>query len=171
MPRPVANDIAHARRRLAQASTRRKSLEPPIGNEDANRMAGLNSNLENRKRPQMGMLVNDHAGYKPQDGIYGAKQYLGSEGGESVGQSIGSAAGNSNVVPIGRSRLGNDGKNYGSPTDEFDYSKLPAHLQKSLDLIKRRKLDASARKKKQAIDLTGLQRMKDRDYDPRRLMH
>lgn len=164
-------DIANARLRLAQASNRRKSLEPPIDSEDADRMDGLRNVLEGRKRPQHGTSVArvHDAGL---DGIHGAKQYLGSDGGESVGASIGSAAGNSDALRIGKSRLGMDmgtkRQADHAADDFFDVSKLPPHLRKSLDLIKKRKLDASAKRRK-AIDLTGLQRMKE--YDPRRLMN
>lgn len=186
VPSSTRKEIQNARARLASASVRRKSLEPPIGSEEADRMAGLRTNLERRKRP--------HAN---NDGILGARQYLGSvdNGGESAGASIGSAAGNNHVMHIGRSRLGvstdrvgraervdldrsdrnadsrKQKKYAGGDGNEsvFDFDMLPAHLQKSLDLIKQRKLEASAakKKKKTSIDLTGLQRM---NYDPRRLM-
>jgi len=186
-PSSTRKEITDARHRLAQASNRRKSLEPPIGREEADRMAGLHRNLEGRKRPPgiatgaTGAAGATHLG-KPttgrdnNDGIRGARQYLGSDDNqtESAGASIGSAAGNNVATQIGRSKpnVGGKRKKKSHTDDVFDFSTLPAHLQKSLAEIKQRKLDASAAKKKKPIDLTGLQRLKDRDgYDPRRLMH
>ena len=187
-PSSTRKEITDARHRLAQASNRRKSLEPPIGREEADRMAGLHRNLEGRKRPPgvaiaiaTGAAGATHlgkptAGRDNNDGIRGARQYLGSDDNqtESAGASIGSAAGNNVATQIGRSKpnVGGKRKKKSHTDDVFDFSTLPAHLQKSLAEIKQRKLDASAAKKKKPIDLTGLQRMKDRDgYDPRRLMH
>lgn len=173
---PVERDIAKARVRLAQASHRRKSLEPPIDSEDANRLDRLRNNLEGRRRPQIGrggrVVGQQQRHEEGLEGIHNAKLYLLSEGGESTEASIGSAAGNSNVLHIGRSGQvvkgrGQRAENVGG--DFFDVNKLPAHLKRSMDMIKKRKLDASAAKKKKAIDLTGLQRMKE--YDPRRLMN
>lgn len=171
-PLSASKDIATARVRLEGASHRRKSLEPPIDSEDANRLDGLRNDLESRKRPQTGRggltVVQRRHRDEATDGIRNAKLYLGSDGGGSTGASIGSAAGNSDVlhaVEKSRRRAENPGDDF------FDVSKLPAHLKRSLDMIKKRKLEASVAKKKKAIDLTGLQRMKEEAYDPRRLMN
>ncbi len=173
-PSSARKEIANARVRLAQASHRRRSLEPPMDSEDADRLDGLRSNLEGRRRPQIGQSGLAQQQGEGRDGIHNARLYLGSDGGESTGASIGSAAGNSNTLHIGRSgqvvKGGGRRAETNTADDFFDVNKLPAHLRKSLDMIKKRKLAASAAKKrKKAIDLTGLQRMKE--YDPRRLMN
>ena len=147
-PSSTRKEITDARHRLAQASNRRKSLEPPIGREEADRMAGLHRNLEGRKRPPgvaiaiaTGAAGATHlgkptAGRDNNDGIRGARQYLGSDDNqtESAGASIGSAAGNNVATQIGRSKpnVGGKRKKKSHTDDVFDFSTLPAHLQKSL---------------------------------------
>ena len=169
-PLSARKDIANARVRLEQASHRRKSLEPPIDSEDADRLDGLRNNLEGRKRPQIGQgglaVAQQHQLDEGMDGIRNANLYLGSDGGESAGASIGSAAGDSNIVHVG---VKGGRRDENRVDDFFDVSKLPAHLKRSLEIIKKRKMEASAAKKKKAIDLAGLQHMKE--YDPRRLMN